>query len=470
MDWKLYEKEIFDFFKGTYPDAEINFNQLLKGRYSKIERQIDVLIESYVAGKRIRLIVDAKFFNTKIDVKDVESFISMVEDVDAKQGILITRMGYSPGAINRAYYGPTDIELDILNFEELDQFQGIGGIIHAGKHGAVIPAPFGWVIDARKRDSFLASLYQRGLSFEGALENKEWAYVNIFRKDTRIKTLEDLVTLQETYTKTEFPTAQFEYDKTITRHDSSRTLLRTIVIDNYPTNEYTGFIEFNEFLVFFVFFTPIELRSKNIRKLEFLLERTLPIQVDEQSVLESNLNRLEFFYNKATDTNVKAELLIGQGEILTLLKRYDQALEKYNESISILNTSYGAIIGKIQIGLLTNLSQEILMPLVDNFFHLQPTNPTVCIKLMDMFSEFDRMDDLIYFLKHGCKEFVSNKEAFGNFNYHLGLLYSELKKNKLAEEHFQFAKIAFSESVPLDHYVFPQIDQNLKKLKTENKA
>ena len=74
------------------------------GRYSHTNRQIDVLIESYIAGKKIRLIVDGKYFNKNIDVKAVEAFISMVEDVDAKQGILITSKGFSAAAINRAYY------------------------------------------------------------------------------------------------------------------------------------------------------------------------------------------------------------------------------------------------------------------------------------------------------------------------------------------------------------------------------
>ncbi len=117
MNWKDYEKEIFESLKEIYKDASITFNQKLRGKYSHIDRQIDILIESYIAGKKIRLIVDCKCFNKNIDIKVVEAFISMVEDVDAKQGILITSKGFSPAAINRAYYGSTDVELDILNFE-----------------------------------------------------------------------------------------------------------------------------------------------------------------------------------------------------------------------------------------------------------------------------------------------------------------------------------------------------------------
>jgi|ERR1035441_5327685 predicted nucleotidyltransferase len=102
MTWKDYEKKIFTFLKETYKDAEISYDQIIKGRYSKVNRQIDILIESYIASKKIKLIVDGKYFNKRISVKTVESFISMVEDVNAQQGILITSKGFSKAAINRA--------------------------------------------------------------------------------------------------------------------------------------------------------------------------------------------------------------------------------------------------------------------------------------------------------------------------------------------------------------------------------
>ena len=105
MDWRQYENEIFEAFKTAYPNAKISFNQKIIGRYSKIERQIDVLIEGRIAGKKIRLVIDGKYYSENIDVKEVDSFISMVEDIDAVQGILVTSKGYSEGAINRAYYG-----------------------------------------------------------------------------------------------------------------------------------------------------------------------------------------------------------------------------------------------------------------------------------------------------------------------------------------------------------------------------
>lgn len=465
MTWKDYEKEIFEWLKTTYPDAKITFNQTLRGRYSQIERQIDVLIESYIAGKKIRLIVDGKYFSKHIDVKDVESFISMVEDVDAKQGILITNKGFSSGAINRAHYGPTDIELDILNFEDLKQFQGFGGIIHSGKHGAIIPAPFGWIIDGEKRDGVLATFYQRGLTFEEATKNKEWAYVNIFSKEEPNNSLDHLVFLQETNTKTKFPKAKFEYDSAIQRPDNSKTLLRTILIDKYPTSEYTGFIEFHNFIVFFVLFTPPELKSKNLRKLENLLVRTYPVQVNEESVLQSNHKRLQFLIDGSTDTIEKSGLHAEQAEILIALKKYDEAILRCDESIALLATCYKATKLKIRIGLLKNMTNENLADLIEKFYDLQPTNPTICTDVIDLFGEFNRIDDLIHFLKYGASKYKENLEAAGNFNYHLGLLFADLGNNDEAEKHFLISRAAFKAGLEKGHYVFSLIDQNLKRLR-----
>lgn len=62
MTWKDYEIEISEYFKRQFPNADISHNVKVEGRYSKIQRQIDILIEDYVAGNRMRIIVDGNFF------------------------------------------------------------------------------------------------------------------------------------------------------------------------------------------------------------------------------------------------------------------------------------------------------------------------------------------------------------------------------------------------------------------------
>jgi hypothetical protein len=278
MTWKDYENEIFEYFKTQYPTAEISHNVTVDGQFSKTKRQIDILIEDYVAGNRIRIVVDGKFFTKNIDVKDVEMFIGMLNDCGANKGLLITQEGFSQAAINRAFYDLMDIELDILNFKDLHRFQAFVGIPHSGGYGVVLPAPFGWILDGTRRQGMLATLYERGLTLEQAGERLEWMYVNIASKDNKIQTLEHFLDLQKLRTQAHFSDANISYLPTIKRTDT-KTRLRVIEIDSYPTKEYTGFVEFDDFIFFCVLFTPEELKRKNIRKLENILQRVLPIYI-----------------------------------------------------------------------------------------------------------------------------------------------------------------------------------------------
>lgn len=279
MTWKDYETEIYNYFKGMFPNATISHNVMLPGRYSQVERQIDILIEEYVAGNRIRIIIDGKYFSEKIDVKDVEMFIGMLNDCEANKGLLITQEGFSKAAINRAHFDPVDIELDILNFKDLYAFQGFLGIPYSGKHGVVLPAPFGWIIDARTNKDWLAALYQRGLTLNQAVASKEWIYVGIVSKDKH-KTLDNLLKYQEAYMFSDFPDAKINFLPTVTR-DDAQIKLREIEIKSYPTKEYTGFVDFEDFIFFGVLLTPIELKKKNLRKLENILRDVSPSRIHQ---------------------------------------------------------------------------------------------------------------------------------------------------------------------------------------------
>jgi len=462
MNWKDYEIEIHTQFQEMYPDAEITYNTTLLGRYSKIERQIDVLIEDYVAGNRIRIIVDGKFFSENIDVKEVECFIGMMQDVFADKGLLITQKGYSSAAIKRAYNDPSRIELDILNFEELKQFQGFGALPFSGKHGVFMPSPFGWIIDATRREGFLAMLYQRGLTFEEATANKEWMYVNIISKDDDISDLDSFCKMEESSMLSHEPQAKFFYGKSIKRKDA-KTLIRTIEINRYPTPEFTGFVEFDDFIFLCVLFCPEELKEKNLKKLEYILSKVLPLNIDEESVLKSNLKLYERRYASTDYIIEKADILISQGHILKKLKKYRDCEKKYNESLLLLNTSYGAIKGKIDLYLLTKRPENDLNKAIDDLFKLGPTNPTVCQDILKLFLKYERVDDLYIIMERKLNDFISNKEAQGNINFHLGLLYSSIGATSNSKKYFLEAKKCFAEVLDPNNYVFELIEIKLKE-------
>lgn len=276
MNWKQYEDEIFEYFKNTYPSAQVSRDAHLTGRFSLVERQVDVLIEDSIAGFRLRIVVDAKFRGKRIDVTDVEAFIGYCLDIGASKGVLIAQNGYTPAAINRAHLDDTDIELDVLNFEELKQFQAFGAFPFAGDNGVFITAPFGWIIDGAQRTGAIATLYQRGYDLDKAGRAKEWMYINFWSKDEIAPNLQALLDYQESYLKADYPNAKISLMHGPKRA-TGETQIRCFEEPSYPSTEYTGFIEFDAFIFFCVLFTPRELANRNLRKLDHILRTAMQI-------------------------------------------------------------------------------------------------------------------------------------------------------------------------------------------------
>lgn len=117
MDWQQYEKEIEAQFREAYPSARITPNAKIVGKFSKVERQIDLLIEEQASDFAFRIIVDAKYRGRKIDIGDVEAFLGLTQDVEAHTGMMIALEGYTPAAINRAHYDNLDVVLDVLSLD-----------------------------------------------------------------------------------------------------------------------------------------------------------------------------------------------------------------------------------------------------------------------------------------------------------------------------------------------------------------
>lgn len=181
-DWKEYEEEIHNWLSENYPKFLIKQNIHIIGKKTGIPRKIDIYVKGRIAGFELEIIIDAKKKNRKIDVKEVEEFIGMLDDVGANKGVTISSCGYTSIAWERAYRNSEDIELDILSTNDLKKYQGFGAIPYAGNHGLLVRAPFGWVVDATQTGGFLASFYRRGLDIQQAMSEKEFAYINFWEK------------------------------------------------------------------------------------------------------------------------------------------------------------------------------------------------------------------------------------------------------------------------------------------------
>lgn len=273
--WSDYEEEVYQECKLHYRNSKVEKNVKIRGKLSGRLRQIDVFIQDDYKT----VIVDCKYYKHKVDIKEVESFIGMLSDLGADYGILITEEGYSKSALERAYNNPTHLELDIYSLKEFkDIFQGYTGIPYAGKNAAICLAPFGWCIDANRREEAICFLYQKGLTFEEALDQAEFAYINFWDKEISDYDIDKLDTYQTINEIKERPYNSISYLYPLL-HRSEPNKIRIVEFkDNLV--EITGFIEFDDYIFFCVCICHSNTRKRNTRKIIELLENTVSAHIE----------------------------------------------------------------------------------------------------------------------------------------------------------------------------------------------
>jgi len=101
-DWKALEKLVAQIQKQLSPDATVQHNVMLDGVESETKRQIDVLVEQNIGQYTMQIVIDCKDYSKPIDVKGVEEFHGLVQDVKAHKGALVCPSGFSKAALKRA--------------------------------------------------------------------------------------------------------------------------------------------------------------------------------------------------------------------------------------------------------------------------------------------------------------------------------------------------------------------------------
>jgi hypothetical protein len=288
MDWKEYEREIAEHFRAEYPSASIKPNARLTGTLSGVPRQIDLLIEEIACDMTIRIVVDAKWRNHKIDVKEVEEFLGLAKDVSAHKAVLIAPEGYTDAALKRAQQDDADLLLDVLNFKELKEYQGLGAIPYSGTNGAVIQPPLGWVADGTQGHGALAWMYERGLTLDDAFKRMEYMYVNFWTRKGEATDIAALCRYQEKYLRS--GPKEVEDIKMLASpfRGDAETAVRKVTFKAHPELvEITGFVKFDSFIYMCVLFTSIELEERNLAKLRFVMRKVFSMKVVQKASSES---------------------------------------------------------------------------------------------------------------------------------------------------------------------------------------
>jgi NAD-dependent dihydropyrimidine dehydrogenase PreA subunit len=124
--WRQYEEEIHALLSAKAdPDAHVAFDVRVPGHRSGINRQIDVYVTGAFAGSVLpnpaTLAVDCKCWSAKVDVSDVDRFVGLLEDIGADMGLLITTVGFSKAAQDRAAQA-RGVHLQVITFDELAEW------------------------------------------------------------------------------------------------------------------------------------------------------------------------------------------------------------------------------------------------------------------------------------------------------------------------------------------------------------
>lgn len=113
-EWKQLEVLVAAIQKELSPNATVSHNVKLPGLQSETNRQIDVLVEQYIGQYAIKVVIDCKDYASPVDVKAVEEFHGLVQDVGAHKGALVCPSGFTKSAKKRArklqidLYSPAD--------------------------------------------------------------------------------------------------------------------------------------------------------------------------------------------------------------------------------------------------------------------------------------------------------------------------------------------------------------------------
>lgn len=100
--WKKFEELVTKIQKDLSPNAIVTPNDKIKGHITGRMRQVDVSIRQQVGQFNILIAIDCKDRSVPVDVKGVEEFIGIIQDIGANKGAIVSATGFTSTAIKRA--------------------------------------------------------------------------------------------------------------------------------------------------------------------------------------------------------------------------------------------------------------------------------------------------------------------------------------------------------------------------------
>lgn len=116
MTWQEYQEAVAVLYEQTDGFGDVSRNVMVPDKITGQARQIDVLIEINSKGHSLKMIVDAKFHASPIDVRDLESVLALADAVGANKAIVVAANGWTEPAKKKADH--VGCSLELLSIED----------------------------------------------------------------------------------------------------------------------------------------------------------------------------------------------------------------------------------------------------------------------------------------------------------------------------------------------------------------
>lgn len=181
MLWKEFEIYVENYFRSKFWNSRIERNLKIKGSLSKRTRQIDLTATGIFNGKQEKVIVECKYYNKRIDIKIVESFLGLLDDIQYERGVIVSNNGFTKSAVERINYSNKKVELWELDLEPLAKISDLNVFAIIRGHRIIFTRPKNWMPEV-DRTSEVLFLHPLGLNMEFSNKNFEVISVDIKSK------------------------------------------------------------------------------------------------------------------------------------------------------------------------------------------------------------------------------------------------------------------------------------------------
>jgi hypothetical protein len=116
MNWQEYQEAVARLYEQTAGFGLVSRNVFLPDKITGQRRQIDVLVEIEAKGHKLTILIDAKFRQEKLNVKDVEEVLSLAQAVGASKAVVVAANGWTHPSEVKAR--ASDLDLRLLTLDE----------------------------------------------------------------------------------------------------------------------------------------------------------------------------------------------------------------------------------------------------------------------------------------------------------------------------------------------------------------